>query len=301
MKIFLFLALLFSTQIGVGQEINASVSLIYTSEKTSNKNIYKSLEKSILKYLNGTSWTGRKVDIKERIEASFIINIRERISNNRFKADIQIQSRRPVFGSTYYSPIINLRDSDFTFEYVEFETLLYNPSVFESNLTSVLAYYAYLIIGMDADTFSSLGGTPFFKKARDIINLAQSSEYKGWSSLDGQKNRFTLIDNAFSSEFIKLRRIYYIYHRRGLDIMYENEMKVQEGKKQIADAISKLKNFKGRLTSAYLLQLFMQTKADELVKIYSAGPKTKTNMIEFKSTLNSLYPSYSQKWSKIKA
>ena len=303
MKISLFLIVLnaFFFQMGSAQELNASVTVVSSLEKTTNKNIYKNLETSILKYLNGTSWTDTKIDPKERIEASFIITIRARESTNRFRADLQVQSRRPVFGTTYYSPVINLKDDDFTFEYVEFESLLYNPIRFESNLVSVLSYYAFLVIGMDADTFSSLGGTPFFEKARTIVNLAQSSGYQGWSTFDGQKNRFTLIDNLFSSDFITLRRIYYVYHRRGLDAMHEDQVKLQEGKKLIAEAIGRLKSFKARQTSAYLLQLFMQTKADEIVKIYSGGPRAKINMGEFKEVLNSLYPNYSQKWSEIKS
>ena len=302
MKNFLVLFALnvFFFQVGTAQELNASVTVLSGSEKTTNKNIYKNMETSILKYLNGTSWTDKKIDPKERIETSFIITIRKRLSTNQFKADIQVQSRRPIFGTAYYSPILNLKDDDFTFEYVEFESLLHNPSRFESNLVSVLAYYAYLVIGMDADTFSSLGGTSFFEKARTIVNLAQSSGYEGWSAFDGQKNRFTLIDNLFSSEFITLRRIYYVYHRIGLDTMYKDDTKIREGKKRIAESIKKLKNFKGRLTSAYFLQLFMQTKADELVKIYSGGPQTKINIGEFKQILNDLYPNYSQKWNEIK-
>jgi hypothetical protein len=215
--------------------------------------------------------------------------------NNRFEATLQIQSNRPVFNSTYETPVFNFQDKQFSFNYNEFEPLFYNDNAFESNLVSVVTYYVYIILGIDADTFKNNGGSDFFNQARDIVSMAQSSNFLGWKQVDGNRTRWMLIDNLLSNTFIEYRQAMYEYHRLGLDVMSDNSIQAKE---KINGSIRLLGNLNNKRPNSFLLQTFFDAKADEIASVFSGGPKY--DIRQLTSTLNRIAPTHNSKWSNIK-
>jgi hypothetical protein len=232
---------------------------------------------------------------QEKITCSFVLNL-SAYSNDRFNATLQVQSQRPVFDSNYDSPVLNYMDKDITFSYLEFQPLFFNQSSFESNLVSLIGFYAYIIIGLDADTFSPNGGDPFFEEARKIANLAQNTAEKGWKPSDGDRNRFWLIDGLRSNTFREYRQSLYTYHRKGLDSMTSDPSK---GKTALMEAIQMLEPLYQRRPNAFFLQLFFDAKVEEIVNLFKEGPK-----VDFKQTetvLKKIAPFFGSRWKQIKA
>ena len=170
-----------------------------------NNQIFKTLERQLTEFINNTQWTNKNIKPQERIECSMVITVQE-YSSDIFKATLQVQSSRPVFNSTYTTPVYNFNDRDFTFQYLEFQNLVYNPSQYESNLISVLTFHINMILGLDADTFTPLGGEPYFRQAQTILNYTQQNNYRGWKAEDGQQSRFVLIDNMLSNMYKEFRQ-----------------------------------------------------------------------------------------------
>lgn len=286
---------LFYISVGLAQELNCVVTINHDQVRSSNNGVYKTMEKAISDYLNKTQFTNKKYKKQEKVKCALTINITEQPDNDKFKGSLQLQVLRPVYHSTYETPILNYVDKDISFQYEEFQPLIYNKSSFESNLTSILTFYAYVILGMDDDTFSLYGGTENFQKAEEVMLVAQQGGYTGWKSIDGSTSRFVLIDNLLNNTFKTFRLVMYNYHLKGLDIMYKDKLKA---KKQIANAIVKLKQIYIIRPNAYLLRVFADTKQDEIVSIFKTGPRIDTtNLIE---TLMKLYPSRSEFWKEIK-
>ncbi len=293
-KIFLFL-FLFSVSVGFSQELNCVVTINHDKVRSSNDQVYKTMEKAISDYLNKTRFTNKKYKKQEKVKCAFTINITDQPDNDKFKGSLQIQVLRPVYHATYETPILNVVDKDISFQYEEYQPLIYNKNSFESNLTSILTFYAYVILGIDDDTFSLYGGTENFNKAQEVMLVAQQSGYKGWNSIDGNNTRFTLIDNLLNNTFKIFRLTMYNYHLKGLDMMYKDKIK---GKKAIASAIVRLKQIYIIRPNAYLLRVFADTKQDEIVSVFKNGPRIDTtNLIE---TLMKIYPSRSEFWKEIK-
>lgn len=293
-KIFLFLFLTF-VSLGFSQELNCIVTINHDQVRSSNDQVYKTMEKALSDYLNKTPFTDKNYQKHEKVKCAITINITEQPDNNKFKGSLQLQVLRPVYHSTYESPILNLVDKDISFQYEEYQPLIYNKSSFESNLTSILTFYAYVILGMDDDTFSLYGGTENFNKAQEVMLVAQQGGYKGWKNTDGNSSRFVLIDNLLNNTFKTFRLTMYNYHLKGLDVMYKDKIKA---KKTIAAAIVRLKQIYIIRPSAYLLRVFADTKQDEIVSIFKTGPRIDTvNLIE---TLMKMYPSRSEFWKEIK-
>lgn len=279
------------------QVINASVQVLHEQDQTTDAQVYQNLQKALFNYLNGTKWTDRKLPPAKRIRAAFTLQIMGRPAAHEFKAFLSVQSRRPVFNSSYQTTVVNLRDKAVHFKYITLDPLVFNPNRFDSNLVSVMAYYVYLIIGMDADTFSPRGGTPYFRKAQQVVVHAQTSNEKGWSRFDGQRNRATLIDNILSKDFTPLRDLEYVYHRRGLDAMYGQQA---EAKNTIAEALMRLAKLGGQHADSYYLQLFFESKADEIAHVFSGGSLAHADLSKLRSILGSLYPAFRDKWRLIK-
>lgn len=217
-------------------------------------------------------------------------------SNNsdQFTGTIQVQSSRLIFNSSYSSPVFNFNDKDFSFTYTEFENLLYNPSVFESNLVSVVSFYSYIILGMDADTFLPLAGNPYFDSAQNIANVAQQGGYKGWSQSDGNQNRYFLINDLLSPTFSEIRQTSLNYHA-GLDIMNQD---LKSAKEKIKTAVLNLKKVNALRPNAFLTRVFFDAKSDEIVSIFSGGPSISiTDLVE---NLNKISPLNTSKWASIK-
>jgi hypothetical protein len=214
--------------------------------------------------------------------------------SDRFEANIQIQSTRPVFNTTYESPIFNYKDDSFNFLYQEFQPLVYNPNNFDSNLVAVISYYVYIILGLDADTFSLEGGNDFYRQAQNIVTQAQSSNYSGWSQETGTRSRFELVDNLLSNSFREYRIAMYNYHRKGLDILADNN---STGKQIVAGSLRLFETLIKRRPNAFLIQTFFDAKSEEIQNIFSDGPKV--DIVKLKETLNKVAPFYSSTWNEI--
>ena len=290
----LFVLILFLGFTVQSQELNCNV--IVNAQFTGNENfqIFKTLQTQLREFVNNTKWTDKEYASQERIECGIFINITE-YNSDIFKATIQVQSSRPVYGSTYSSPVYNVNDKDFTFRYLEFQNLLFNKNQFESNLVSVLAFHIYMVLGLDADTFAPNGGDEYLKQAQTIVNYSQQESAKGWKLEDGLQTRFALIDNLLSPTFKEYRSVMYDYHRKGLDIMSEDPKK---GKAAIAEAIGEFESMNRRRPNSFLLRTFFDAKGDEIEQIFSDGPSVE--ITELIATLNRVAPMYSSKWRSIK-
>lgn len=288
-------ALLFLVSFSVkGQELNCTVQINSDRITDANTQIFNTLERSLADFVNNTRWTTRDFARGERIECSMFINI-SGYESNQFTATLQVQSSRPIYNSTYLSPVFNFNDKDFNFRYNESENLIYNPNSFDSNLVGVISYYANVIIGMDADTFEINGGTPYFQAAQNIASQAQGSSYKGWSPQDGNQNRYFLINDILSTTYLPFREAMYNYHLTALDTMSENQ---KEGKEKLIASIKKLAEVHSVRPNAFLTRVFFDAKSDELVSAFSGGPAV--SISELVETLNRISPLNSTKWSNIK-
>lgn len=294
-KIILVVFFLFSIADVFSQELNATVSVNFQQVANGNPQLFKNLETQVKEFLNTTKWTTKEFTDVEKIECNFFINISTYGSNN-FEATLQVQSSRPVYNSTLSTPILNINDKNFSFRFIEFENLIYDPNTFNSNLVSVLAFYANLIIGLDQDSFSELGGTEYLQIASNIVNVAQTSGFKGWNQSEGNNNnRNFLISDILSSTFTPFRQALYQYHRLGMDVMADD---VKKGKEGVIVGINALAEIQKTRPNALLTRTFFDAKTDEIVSIFSGGPRV--NVVPLVETLNRISPLNSQKWSKIK-
>jgi hypothetical protein len=288
------LLLVFVFGIVQSQQLNCTVNVNADKAASTNKQIFKTLENSLTEFVNKTDWTGVTYKQEEKINCSMFITVTA-YDSNQFTATIQVQSSRPIYNSTYSSPVLNFNDKDFSFRYTEFENLTFNPNNFDSNLISVIAFYSYVIIGMDGDTFSKLGGSKYLETAQDIANVAISGGYKGWSQSDGNQNRYFLINDMLSTTFSSFRDALYEYHFEGLDMMHKD---LNIAKLKIKDAINTLAKINQTRPNAFLTRVFFDAKSDEIVSIYSAGPSM--DLRDLIGSLNIISPLNSSKWAGIR-
>lgn len=293
-KITYTIAFVFFTVFAFAQELKATVVVNADRMTDVSPTVFKNLEKKVTEFLNNTKFTDKNYSVAEKINCSFFINV-SGYESNSVTATIQIQSGRAIFNSTYESALLNINDKDFVFPFQEFEQLLFDQNNFNSNLTSVLGFYAYIILGVDADSFSELAGTKNFEIANTIATLAQSSGYKGWSQSEGNfSNRAYLIADLLSNSYVPYRKSIFEYHFKGLDVMNKD---LKLGKENISLAIETLSLLQKVKPNAYLTRTFFDAKADEIVSIFSGGPYTKN--VELITTLNRISPLNSQKWNQI--
>ena len=275
------------------QELNCEVVVNSDQVNQTNQQIFRTLERSLNDFVNKSKWTDRVYNENERVNARMFITVTQ-YESDRFEANIQIQSSRPVYNTSYESPVFNFKDNAFNFQYQEFQPLVYNENVFESNLIGVLTYYVYVILGLDADTFSLQGGDEFYRKAQNIVTQAQGSNFSGWNQETGQRTRFELIDNLLSNSFREYRIAMYNYHRKGLDILGDNN---STGKQVIAGSLRLFETLIKRRPNAFLIQTFFDAKSEEIQNIFSDGPKV--DIVKLKETLNRVAPFYSNIWNEI--
>ncbi|MBE7645901.1 DUF4835 family protein [Tenacibaculum finnmarkense genomovar ulcerans] len=296
MRKFFFLIFILSAVFSLqSQELNALVTINTDKIQSSNKQVYQTLQKSVTAFINETQWTTKTFKQQERINCAFTIIISEQNSNN-FTASLQVQATRPVYNSSYATPILNINDTSFNFKYSEFAPLIFNPNTYDSNLVSTIAFYVYTILGIDADTFALKGGTDYLKTAENIMLQAQSSGESAWQNKIGKQNRFALIDGFLSSKFSPLRSIYYEYHRNGFDNFADNkELAKQTIQKNVID-LEKLHNI---TIGNYMIRIFLDAKADEISNVFSDG-KPAENTQKMLSVLNKIAPTYKDKWKDIK-
>lgn len=278
----------------VAQELNCQV--VVNAEKTgqANATVFKTLQNSLTEFVNQTRWTNKEFLPHERINCSMFINITSYDGNN-FSGTIQVQSSRPVYGSTMVSPVFNFNDEQLAFTYTEYQPFIYSPNQFDSNLVSVVSFYVYTILGLDADTFSEQGGTSYFQTANQITGTAQQSTHPGWKATDGNRSRYQLNADLLSNTYSEYRNALYNYHRNGLDVMH---MSPAEGKKAISTAIVNLNSMNSRRPNSLLLRIFFDAKADEVAQIFSGGPSV--DIKEVVDALTNMAPNHSEKWGNIR-
>jgi hypothetical protein len=266
MKILIAFTLLLISINGFSQDLNARVSILSPQVQSTNKRPLEVLETAITEFLNNRKWSDAQLQTEERIDCNLVITIKEWDGSSNFKAEAQILSSRPVYGSTYNTTLLSLNDKNFDFAYSEGQSLDYSDQNYMNNLSSLLAYYAYTMVGLDGDSFSKLGGTPYYSKAQTVLNNAQNAAFIGWKAFEGLRNRYWLIENLNSKSYLPLREILYTYHREGLDLMSENSNK---GRKNIAEALPALSTLDKQKQGAMLNQVFFSAKAEEIISIFS--------------------------------
>ena len=277
------------------QEIRATFEINTDNVPGSNKQVFTTMERSLSEFVNQKKWTNKKFKQQEKIDCAFILTITSQPSSNEFQGNLQVQSSRPVYGSSYQTPVLNFKDNDFSFRYTEFENFQYNPNGFDSNLVSIMAYYVYLILGLDSDTFAMNGGTEYYDAAENVVNQAQQSGYTGWSRKTSGVNRFNLITDILSGTYDGYRSALYNYHLNGLDLMHTDQA---NAKANIEEAIQSIKGVYTRRANAILIRFFMDAKSDEIVEIYSDGVRYDTSQL--KDDLSRISPSNLSKWDALK-
>ena len=294
MRNYLSLLLFFVVALSQGQELNCTVVVNYDKLPNANPQLFKNLEKSINDFVNKTAWTEKSYKDNEKISCSMFITLNAYDSNN-YEAQIQVQASRPVYNSTYTSSILNINDKNFNFQYIEFQNLLYNPNSYDSNLISTLAFYSYIILGVDAETFSLDSGSSYFQSAQDIANLAMPSGNKGWSQTEKSQNRYFLISDITSPTYQPYREAMYQYHFQGLDSMNKD---LKTAKEAIINSIDTLASLQNIRPNSYLARIFFDAKADEIVSIFTGGPSVEIEGLV--DNLNKVSNLNSSKWGKIK-
>lgn len=279
---------------GNAQELNATVNF-NTSQlgSSTNQQVFKTLQKSLTEFLNNTKWTDKSYSGVEKINCSFFFNISSYDNVNQFVGTLQVQASRPVYNATYTSPLLNFNDKEINFSYTEFQNLTYNPNGFDTNLISILAFYANMIIAFDGDSFALEGGNKALENAQLIVSQAQQTQEKGWTST-GNQNRYYLVNDLMSPTFSSFRKAMYEYHLSGLDKMADDS---KLGKQNIMKAINTLIEVANVRPNAYLTRVFFDAKSDEILSVFKDGPKLEIK--EVIENLNRLSPTNNSKWSQI--
>jgi hypothetical protein len=274
--------LLLTAGIVTSQELYCNVQVSAQKIQGSNREIFESMQRDIYEFMNSMVWTDNLFSYAERIECNVLINLDEQFSADEFSGTLQIQLSRPAFNTTYESTVLNFMDNNFRFRYVEFQPLEFNPNAHTNNLVSVLAYYAYLFIGMDFDTFSPEGGTPFFQVAEKIVTNAQGASEPGWKPYDGSRNRnrYWLVKNILNDEYTGVRQFVYQYHRRGLDRM---ETDPAQARTEIVNSLELLQQVYRRRPDPYMyyMSVIVEAKVNELINILTPGfPEEKNRAVQ---------------------
>ncbi|WP_420318136.1 DUF4835 family protein [Ekhidna sp.] len=260
------LILVFFSAYAYSQELNCRVIVNAQQIQTTERAIFTEMETEFAQFLNTTKWTNDEFQEEEVINCNLVITMTEMPSIGVFKASVQVLSSRPVYGTSYESVVMNFADRDWDFEYVQSQPLRFNENAFTSNITSMLAYYAYMIIGFDYDTFEDLGGTNHFQSAFKIVNNAQQTNYTGWQQFNSVRNRYWLIENIQNPQLELVRKALYTYHREGLDIMAEDR---EQAEKNIILALSEIQKANRARPRSILTIAFMDAKSGELIQIFS--------------------------------
>jgi len=294
-RIILFFALIIIIQGKlIAQELRCNISISAQKIQGANRTMFETMQSDLYEFMNNRKWTDQKFAMDERIECNFFIVIDEQISSDEFKGSIQVQARRPVFNSSYETILLNIKDNDFHAKYIEYQTLEFNETSNKDNLTNILAFYAYVVLGMDNDSFSPEGGSEFFQKAQTIVNNSQNAREKGWKAYESERNRYWLVENILNKSYSGFRSCTYQYHRQGLDLMAD---KAPEGRAAIAESLKSIQKVFRSRPSLYILQVFFDAKSDELVNVFSKSFPDEKNRVSV--ILNECDPSNGSKYEKI--
>ncbi|MEO5781991.1 MAG: DUF4835 family protein [Ginsengibacter sp.] len=292
-KIFFLIIVFFSMAIGINaQELRARINVLSNRVGGNvDKKTFQTLQTALNNFINNRKWTTDNFSPQEKIDCSFLLNLESTNDANVYKASLTIQSARPVFNSSYLSPIINFQDNEIIFKYSEFQQMEFNENrvagtdALASNLTAVIAYYIDIILGLDYDSFSARGGDIYFQKAQNIVNNAPDGRnISGWKAFDGTRNRYWLVENLLNSRYTLIHDAYYRFYRTGMDKLYEDEI---VSSNEILNVLSLLNNFNTDNPNTMILQFFLQGKTQELIKIFSkASPQEKVKALEFLQKLD---------------
>jgi len=293
-KAILIIALICCSIVAAGQEFRCNVSVSSSRVEGTYKQVFESMRTDIYEFMNNRKWSDNVFTTDERIECTIFIQITEQVSSDEFKGTMQVQLNRPVFNSSYDSPLLNIKDNDLQFRYVEFQPMEFDETSNSNPLTNILAYYANVLLGFDYDTYSPLGGSAYFQKARDIVNRSQNAREKGWRAFEGNFNRFWLIENLTNKAYGPFRELLYRYHRLGLDMMAE---KPDIGRSEIADALKNMQRVYRAKPDTYVNRIFFDAKSDELVNVFSKGSTDEKGRVMV--ILTECDPSNAGKYQKI--
>ena len=274
----LLFALLIVSQTSVAQELKANITVVSNQVGNNvNQNVFRTLQAALNNFVNTRKWTQDNYSPNERIECNFLLNLQPTGDLNVYNASLTVQSARPVFNTSYLSPIINFKDDNIIFKYVEFQVLEFNENrvsgsdALTSNLTAVLAYYINMILGFDYDSYALRGGDPYFQKAQNIVNTAPDGRgIAGWKAFDGQRNRYWLVENMLNSRYTVMHDVYYNYYRLCMDKLYEDE---NGARAEMLNVLNLLNNFITDNPNKMISQFFFQGKSTELIKIFSKAPQ----------------------------
>jgi hypothetical protein len=297
-KYYLIIFLVLLPAIINAQELNCNIQISAQRIQGSNRQVFESMQKDLFEFMNNTVWTNHVFNYAERIDCNILINLTDQLSADEFKGTIQIQLSRPVFNTTYNSTLLNFIDNNFQFKYVEFQPLEFDPNTYKSSLVSVLAYYTYMVLGFDYDSFAPMGGTEFFQMAEKIVTNAQNAPEPGWKPYDGSRNRnrYWLVKNVLDKEYEGVRQFIYEYYINGLDKM---ESKAPEARTSMVESLKLIQDVYRKKPDPfmYLVQVVMDAKSDELINIYSAAfPEEKSRVVEI---LTEIDPANKAKYEKI--
>ncbi len=297
-KIFIITTFLFLTFAGNSQELICNVSIVSNQIPGTNKQVFQTLQKAIYEFMNNRPWTSNVFENEERIECNMLFNLKEKIGTDEYKGTLQIQSRRPVFNSSYNSVLFNYIDNDLDIRYEEFQPLDFNENTYQSGLTSILAYYANIILGLDYDSYSLEGGTEYFHKAEKIVNNAQNASESGWRASDSRtrRNRYWLVENILNEDYAPVREFIYKYHRLGLDRM---DAQTSIARADMAEDLKLLQKIKREKPDPYMqfLQVIFDAKSDEFVNVFSQSPQDEKSRVL--QLLIEIDPSNKSKYEKI--
>lgn len=277
------------------QEVRCSVRINSDQIEGTYKQVFTSLENALTEFINTRKWSDTQFSNVEKIDCSLQFNIKSVPSQDRYSAELMVQGRRPVYNSSYISSTFNFKDPDVEFSYMENEPLSYNEYTIESNLVAIVSYYIYMILGVDFDTFSPKGGTPFFRQAENIVTLSQSGGEKGWKAFDSNKNRHALVNAYLDESLSSYRQVVYEYHRKGLDDMAQNP---EKGRSRITASLEELPKIYEVRPQTVLLTSFLDTKIDELINVYSKANQTEKENV-YKLLIN-IFPAYSSRLEAIR-
>ncbi|MEZ5084468.1 MAG: DUF4835 family protein [Bacteroidales bacterium] len=292
--IFVFSFIIILTFPGISQEFMCNVQVNSQQIEGTDKRVFENMQTAITEFINSRRWTNYDFEPEERLECSIVIAITDRPSPDRFKATLNIVASRPVFKTSYTSTLLNYADKKFEFNYVEFQPMEFQENTYNSNLTSVIAYYLYILLAFDFDSFSLFGGTPYFTIAENIVNAAQNSPESGWKAFEDPNNRYWLLENYMNNTYSGLRKFLYEYHRMGLDMMPDDATK---GRENIFKSLGYLKSVYDEKPGLFALQLLVDAKRDEIVNVFSEGnPK---EIEETQNIMNEIDPANSSTYSKI--
>lgn len=264
----IFFLLIISSVATFGQELNCNVVVNGDATSITDRSIFRDMENSFEQFLNNRQWSEDNFDIVERVKCNILITLDQKSTVGNYEASVQIQSARPVYNSTYESIVLNFADRDWIFNYIEGQPLEFNDNTFFTNITSILGYYAYVILGFDYDSFGELGGNPYFAKALTVINNAQPPNKRGWDPMNSNRNRYWLIENVNNQQMQDVRRAFYTYHRHALDNYYEKPVESRQKALELIEAMAKVQKIYPN--SIYIIAI-LDAKSNEFINLFSEG------------------------------